>query len=169
MIPVGHLPSHRPRFEYRPPTRSGRRHTATCSRHGDTVWSGIGTPSAFGISLYALKASYSTRFPSCGSFSIYSSTYSAALPSQSIMPSVLLLLAATLSTFILTMSYRRMKRYGPQPPGPKPIPVIGNVLNLTARELWLKATEWAESYGAYIVCSDTRCGLGLTHARGECR
>ena len=33
------------------------------------------------------------------------------------------------------------------PPGPKPLPLIGNALNLTTKELWLRATEWGKQYG----------------------
>lgn len=33
------------------------------------------------------------------------------------------------------------------PPGPKPIPVLGNILDLTPRELWHRATSWANEYG----------------------
>lgn len=33
------------------------------------------------------------------------------------------------------------------PPGPKPVPVLGNVRDLTAKELWLPATQWAKQYG----------------------
>jgi hypothetical protein len=35
----------------------------------------------------------------------------------------------------------------PLPPGPRPIPLLGNVLDLTASELWLRAAEWAQEYG----------------------
>jgi len=33
------------------------------------------------------------------------------------------------------------------PPGPKPLPLIGNMLDLTAKELWLRADEWGRKYG----------------------
>lgn len=33
------------------------------------------------------------------------------------------------------------------PPGPKPVPVLGNIRDLTAKELWLPAAEWAKQYG----------------------
>ncbi|KAJ8082771.1 hypothetical protein PM082_008627 [Marasmius tenuissimus] len=33
------------------------------------------------------------------------------------------------------------------PPGPKPVPLLGNILDLTPKELWLRATSWARVYG----------------------
>lgn len=35
----------------------------------------------------------------------------------------------------------------PVPPGPKPLPLLGNILDLTAKELWLRVTGWARQYG----------------------
>ncbi|EED77953.1 predicted protein, partial [Postia placenta Mad-698-R] len=36
------------------------------------------------------------------------------------------------------------------PPGPKPLPIVGNITNLTAQELWLRALQWAKSYGDVV-------------------
>ncbi|KAF9479201.1 cytochrome P450 [Pholiota conissans] len=33
------------------------------------------------------------------------------------------------------------------PPGPKPLPILGNVRDLTAKELWLPAEGWAREFG----------------------
>ncbi|KAF9450380.1 cytochrome P450 [Macrolepiota fuliginosa MF-IS2] len=36
------------------------------------------------------------------------------------------------------------------PPGPKPVPLLGNVRDLTAKELWLPAHQWAKQYGDVV-------------------
>ncbi|KII86980.1 hypothetical protein PLICRDRAFT_43678 [Plicaturopsis crispa FD-325 SS-3] len=36
------------------------------------------------------------------------------------------------------------------PPGPKPVPVLGNVRDLTAKGLWLEATKWADQFGSVV-------------------
>jgi hypothetical protein len=45
----------------------------------------------------------------------------------------------------------------PYPPGPKPVPILGNVFNLTSKELWLEVSKWAKDYGqsspALRICS----------------
>lgn len=48
---------------------------------------------------------------------------------------------------ILFLWSYKPKHAGTLPPGPKPFPVLGNVRDLTAKELWLTAAKWAKEYG----------------------
>ncbi|KIJ33064.1 hypothetical protein M422DRAFT_265094 [Sphaerobolus stellatus SS14] len=51
--------------------------------------------------------------------------------------------------FALFIWFRRSKG-GPLPPGPKPMPFLGNIKDLTTKELWLPAREWAKQYGDVV-------------------
>ena len=41
----------------------------------------------------------------------------------------------------------------PHPPGPKGLPLLGNMLDMPTSHEWLKAAEWKQVYGTYLMCS----------------
>jgi hypothetical protein len=51
--------------------------------------------------------------------------------------------------FLAVLVARRKARSSglPYPPGPKPLPVIGNVLDISITEPWLTYTAWKKIYG----------------------
>ncbi len=49
--------------------------------------------------------------------------------------------------------FRLSTRDPPLPPGPKGIPLIGNLLDLPSEKEWLTFAKWGEKYGLLIYHS----------------
>ena len=49
--------------------------------------------------------------------------------------------------------YRKTRPLAPLPPGPQPLPIVGNVLHMPKEQPWLKYAEWAKQYGEYYLAA----------------
>jgi hypothetical protein len=62
--------------------------------------------------------------------------------------------ALVCATLVGVVRYGMEKRKVlPLPPGPRPIPIIGNIRGIAINAPWLAYTEWGKQYG---VCDDTQ-------------
>lgn len=67
------------------------------------------------------------------------------------MSTTTFMVLATLSLAVLTVhAFSRRRHRLPFPPGPPPLPVIGNAHQMTLERPWIAFTCWAAEYGEYI-------------------
>ena len=45
----------------------------------------------------------------------------------------------------------RPRKPAPLPPGPRGLPLIGNVLDMPSEKEWLTFAEWGEEWGVYMT------------------
>ena len=61
------------------------------------------------------------------------------------------LLLGTLGVFIVYWSGQRQRRH--LPPGPKKLPLIGNLLSMPTRAEWETLTKWGKEYSLCLIPS----------------
>ena len=57
-----------------------------------------------------------------------------------------------LGILFLVVLWRLVSRKTPSmPPGPRGLPLLGNILNMPTTESWLIFAEWAKIYGMFFI------------------
>jgi hypothetical protein len=69
-----------------------------------------------------------------------------AIP-DAIAPFIAATVAGSLALLVL---YRRSRHSLPLPPGPRPLPLIGNLLDMPKEKDWLTYREWNDQYGDVV-------------------
>ncbi|KAJ8581526.1 cytochrome P450 [Rhizopogon salebrosus TDB-379] len=62
----------------------------------------------------------------------------------------LAVLPASLVVITALRQFIANRQHKPLPPGPKPLPVLGNILSIDAQEPWLTYAEWRDAYGDLV-------------------
>jgi hypothetical protein len=61
-----------------------------------------------------------------------------------------------LSFFSILFVYRKTYSSAALPPGPPPLPFVGNVFQVPKERPWLKYAEWTEQYGQSYLAKSWR-------------
>ena len=55
-------------------------------------------------------------------------------------------------TAIRAIRDHQRRRGLPYPPGPRPLPILGNVLHIPKRFSWLAYSKFSKKYGSHTLC-----------------
>ncbi|KAI0066626.1 cytochrome P450 [Artomyces pyxidatus] len=93
----------------------------------------------------------------------------------SIVVDSLALLALVL--LLVAFDQRRKRQTFRYPPGPKPLPILGNLFDVPKESSWLKYTEWSKTYGeimslqvlgnVVVILNSARVARDLLEKKGE--
>ncbi|KAI0723231.1 cytochrome P450 [Earliella scabrosa] len=67
--------------------------------------------------------------------------------------SIVLVAVACGSVYLLYRSNIAARPYAPLPPGPKPLPLIGNIIDLPKSHSWITFSKWGDTYGGIVHVS----------------
>lgn len=82
-------------------------------------------------------------------YSSLSSELSLAFVSSPLFCLVTLLTSVLLLWVKSAIARLEQKRSSVHPPGPKGLPIVGNVLDVPATSAWLVYEQWAQTYGKF--------------------
>lgn len=88
-----------------------------------------------------------------------------------------LLLAFVLAAGYYLYAKRTAARSKHYPPGPAPLPLLGNIFDLTTHELWVRITNWSRLYGdimyihvfgqGLVFCNTAQVATDLLDKKGS--
>lgn len=67
-------------------------------------------------------------------------------------PTMLAVIAATVLAIVLVKRLLSRSKELPYPPGPKPLPLLGNIRDIPLVSPWITYTEWGRTYGQFRSC-----------------
>ena len=66
---------------------------------------------------------------------------------------------------MLVFIFRKMRRSLSLPPGPRGLPILGNVLDMPNKTPWLTYCQWGKEYSRYPSLRNRECTLHLGNDR----